>query len=56
MGLIVFNGQNQNKERTENIITQIKANFTAFRRVQIILERIGISERINRSIAIPIAK
>jgi hypothetical protein len=55
VGLIVFNGQNQNEQRIENIMRQIKVNLIAFRRVQILLERKGISERIRRSMAIPVA-
>ncbi len=56
IGFNVFNGQNQNEQRIEKIIIYIKVNLIAFRGVQILLERKGNSERINRSSVVPTAK
>jgi hypothetical protein len=55
-GFNVFNGQNQNEKRIENISTQMKVTLATFVRVQIILERMGYSQRNNRSSVVPIAK
>jgi len=55
-GFNVFNGQNQNEKRIENISIQMKVTLATFVRVQIILERMGYSQRNNRSSVVPIAK